>query len=394
MRLNFLRFADRIHSVPCPARRSSVLANTLQLAAIAMAGFVTLAVVTHGVADEPSSGSNAVTVTAEDFGAMSDGTRVQRFTIDNGTSVRASVISLGATLQNVETVDRDGQWASITLHRDTLDEYLAGHPLLGSVVGRYANRISGASFRIDGETYDLTKNAGKHHIHGGGKTGFQNQLWAAEPFTKPDRAGVRLRLTSPDGEAGYPGTLKVTMTYAVTSDGRLIMDYRATTDAATVVNLTNHAYWNLAGADTESTVADHIVTLQADQYLVGDEKKVPTGEIRSVDGGPMDFRQPRAVGSRQSETDYGIYDHCYVIRGWDGSLRRCASVYEPSSGRTMRVHTTQPGVQLYTGNPQGLCLETQHFPDSPNQPKFPSTLLRPGQTFREITVHTFGVRND
>jgi aldose 1-epimerase len=202
---------------------------------------------------------------------------------------------------------------------------------------------------------------------------------------------VQLELVSPDGQAGFPGRLDVTVTYKLTADSRLIMDYTATTDRPTHVNLTNHAYWNLAGADSGDDVLAHRLTLNADHYLPSDKTKMPTGEIRSVKGTAMDFTRPRTVGSQVTETDFGYYDHCYVLnKPSNERLSFCARVVEPESGRVMTVYTTQPGVQLFTGNRRGLCLETQHYPNAPNEPAFPSTLLRPGERLHETTVHQFG----
>lgn len=325
------------------------------------------------------------------YGTTAGGEQVDLYTLTNANGIEANVMTLGATLTTVKAPDRKGDLAVITLHKESFEEYAKGHPLFGSVVGRYANRIAGAEFTIDGVTHGLARNAGKHHIHGGGrKDGFAWQVWQGVPLRDTDAAGVQLTLVSPDGQAGFPGRIEVTVVYKLTTDSRLIMDYTATTDKPTHVNLTNHAYWNLAGADSGNDVLAHQVTLNAAQYLPGDKVKMPTGEIADVTGTAMDFRQSRTIGSRVSETDYGYYDHCYVltkIRGERSSL--CARVVDPGSGRVMTVHTTQPGVQLYTGNRRGLCLETQHFPNAPNVPAFPSTLLRPGDRLHETTVHRF-----
>jgi aldose 1-epimerase len=262
---------------------------------------------------------------------------------------------------------------------------------MGSIVGRYANRIAHAQFEIDNVTHSLTTNSGKHHIHGGGRgEGFAWQVWEAHPLREKRAVGVELRLISPDGQAGFPGRLEVTVVYKLTDDNRLIMEYTAVTDKATHINLTNHAYWNLAGADSGTTVAAHRLILNAEQYLPCDKDKMPTGAIRSVAATPMDFTKSQAVGARAAETGVGCYDHCYVLKKSAGEeLSLCAQLSDLQSGRTMKVYTTQPGVQLYTGNPCGLCLETQHFPNSPNEPVFPSTLLRPGEKFYQITIHEF-----
>ncbi|NUQ65583.1 MAG: galactose mutarotase [Pirellulales bacterium] len=345
------------------------------------------------VAEEPPDRSPRVEKTV--FGHLPDGSQVDLYTLANFQGLEARVITCGATLVGVRAPDRHGNADDITLHLETLDEYLRGHPLLGSVVGRFANRIAGARFTIDGIEYRLEANAGKNHIHGGGKkTGFQWQLWHAEPLRQTDSAGVTLSLVSPDGQAGYPGTLRATVVYRVTERNELVIQYEATSDKPTHVNLTNHAYWNLAGAGSgEIEMRKHVLLLNADHYLPADEAKVPTGEIRAVRGTPMDFTTSTPIGSRIDQVDRGDYDHCYVLHGDAGKkLALAASVVHSGSGRTMEVYTTQPGVQLYTGNRGGFCLETQHFPNSPNESKFPSTLLRPGENYRETTVHRFGVQ--
>ena len=304
-----------------------------------------------------------------------------------------SVMTLGATLTTVRMNDRHGNSDIITLHKNSFDEYWQGHPLLGSIVGRYANRIANADFVIDGERFQLESNARQHHIHGGGREhGFAWQIWQAESFCEHDTAGVRLQLTSRDGAAGFPGTLNVTVVYTLTNDNRLIIDYRAKTDKATHINLTNHAYWNLSGTASNQSIDEHELLLNADYYLDAGSDKIPTGKIIPAAGTPMDFRQPRQIGSRAAQTQYGFYDHCYVLnKEYVGELALCARVKDKQSGRIMEIRTTQPGVQLFTGNRNGFCLETQHYPDSPNNPTFPSTLLLPDSEFHETTVHYFTI---
>lgn len=324
------------------------------------------------------------------FGTTPDGQAVDLYTFHNGRGLEAQVMALGATLVAVRAPDREGKVQPVTLYKRSLAEYLKGHPLLGSVVGRYANRIAGAEFAIDGVRYTLEANAGKHHIHGG-RRGFQWLLWQAEPVSDGSSAGVRLALVSPDGQAGYPGTLRATVLYRLTVDNELVMDYTATTDKPTHVNLTNHAYWNLSGSEDQG-VLGHILQLDADHYLPADDALIPTGEIRSVHGTPLDFTKPTPIGARVDQLRRKYYDDCYVLNKKPGQhLSRAARLHEPRSGRTMEVWATQPGMQLYTGNRFGVCLETQHYPDSPNKPAFPSTLLRPGQTYRQTTVHKFAV---
>ena len=389
----------------------TLLAATLALAMLVLA---------TGAAAAAEAGNEAPArpgVTRSVFGAMPDGREVHLYTLTNAAGLRATVMTYGATLTGVHVPDREGRLANVTLYLDTFEEYLAGHPLFGSVVGRYANRIAGARFPLDGKTVELETNSGKNHIHGG-RENFARLLWDARPLPADDGPGVELTHTSPDGTAGFPGTLRVKVTYRLTDANELVMAYEATTDKPTVVNLTNHAYWNLAGAGA-GDVLGHILTLDADRYLPVGEGKIPTGDIAPVEGTPMDFRQAKTVGSRIDQVDGQNYDHCYVLaKGEAGRLtlagapaadRRAdfaARVVDLASGRVMEVYTSQVGVQLYTakalgprlkggGKPygpyHGLCLETQHYPDSPNRPDFPSTVLRPGETYREVTIHKFSV---
>ncbi len=351
---------------------------------------------------EPSKAS----VQKSDFGQMPDGSPIELYTLTNASGMRATVMNYGATLTSVQVPDRDGRMDNVTLYLDTSEDYLRGHPLFGSVVGRYANRIAGASFRLDDVRYELTPNAGVHHIHGG-REGFQRLLWKAEPVQRDQAVGVRLTHTSPDGHEGYPGNLDVTVLYEVTDDNHLRMEYWAVTDRPTVVNLTNHAYWNLGGAHA-GEVLGHVLTLNADAYLPADQQKIPTGEIRPVEETVMDFRQPRRIGERIDRVEDKNYDHCYVLnKPTDQRLSFAARVVHPPTGRVMEVFTTQPGVQFFTasflsdrfqgsGRPygpyHGFCLETQHYPDSPNRPHFPSTVLRPGEKYHELTIHKFSVQ--
>ncbi len=339
------------------------------------------------------------------FGMTKDGTEVFRFTCTNANGVVVKLITYGATLISVETPDRDGKLANITLGFPTLDGYLQRHPYFGSTVGRYGNRIAGGKFSIDGQEYTLATNNGPNHLHGGIKA-FDAVVWNAEEVKSDDAVGVKFTYRSADGEEGYPGNLDATVTYTLTNDNQLKIDYTATTDKATVVNLTNHAYWNLAGAGSGDVLKQELM-LAADKYLPINETSIPTGELADVQGTVMDFTTTQPIGSRIAELQPGHtkgYDHCYVVRGEPGTLRLAARVKDPASGRVMEVHTTEPGIQLYTGNflsgepssggfkqHDAFCLETQHFPDSPNKPAFPSTLLRPGDTYRSTTVHKFSV---
>lgn len=325
------------------------------------------------------------------FGRLPDGGQSPLYVIHNGAQLELLVTPFGATIVTVRTPDRDGRWADVTLRLPAFEDYWEKRTVLGTVIGRYANRIAGGAFTIDGEEYRLAKNSGPNHIHGG-REGFHRKLWHAAEYRQPNRTGVRLSYTSRDGEEGYPGALKVEVVYAVTPNNELIMEYRATTDKPTHVNLTNHAYWNLSG-EPDQTVLNHELTLWADSYLPTDAALIPTGDPVPVEGTPLDFRAPARIGARIDELKAG-YDHCFVIRQKPGQrLALAARLKDPGSGRVMEVSTTQPGVQVYSDGARrkAVCLETQHYPDSPNQPKFPSTLLRPGETYHHTTIHRFFV---
>jgi aldose 1-epimerase len=342
------------------------------------------------------------------FGKTRDGAEVDLYTLTNSQGLAVRIITYGAIVTSVRTPDRDGRLGEVTLGFDTLDGYLAGHPYFGAIAGRVANRIADGRFSIDDVEYELATNNGANHLHGGVK-GFDKAVWKSEPVKGKDRVGVKLTHLSLDGDEGYPGNLSVTVVYTLTEANELKIDYTAETDKATPINLTNHTYWNLADGG-KGNVLGHRLTLNADEYLPVDESSIPTGELRHVKGTPMDFTQEAALGARIDQVGGtpGGYDHCYVLkeRPEDGPPALTAKVVEPVSGRVMEVYTTEPGVQLYTGNyldgklksrgavyekRHGFCLEAQHFPDSINQPSFPSTLLKPGVTYRQTTVHRFSV---
>jgi aldose 1-epimerase len=339
-------------------------------------------------------------VEASSFGKLPDGTPVQLFTLTNATGLVAKVADYGTIITELHVPDRSGRNGDIVLGFDTLEKYLKGHPYFGCTVGRVANRIAKGRFTLDGKTYTLAVNNGPNHLHGGLK-GFDKVVWKAQP---QQGTAVQFTYTSADGEEGYPGKLDVTVQIALTDKNELAIDYTAVCDEATPVNLTNHSYFNLA---SEGDVLSHELVIAADQFTPKDDTSVPSGEIKSVRGTPMDFTQPHAVGSRFDEMkgDPVGYDHNFVLNGGGKSLALAARVFEPKSGRVMQVFTTQPGIQLYTSNYldgsltgkrgqvyrrySGLCLETQHFPDSVNHPQFPSVILRPGETYRQTTVHKF-----
>ena len=351
----------------------------------------------------------AVAVIQSTFGTMPDGAKVDAFTLTNAHGVEARIITYGAIVVSLKAPDRSGRLDDVVLGFDTLEGYLTRSRFFGAVVGRYANRIANARFTLDGHTYELAANNGRNHLHGG-RRGFDKVVWKAEPFERDGNVGVTLTHVSPDGDEGYPGTLTAHVTYTLTPRDELIVDYSATSDKATVVNLTQHSYFNLAG-EGHGDILRHQLTIDADRFTPTDDTQIPTGEIVPVDGTPFDFRKPSAVGARIDADDEQIrrgkgYDHNFVLRS-NGDLRHAARLADPSSGRTMDVATTEPGVQFYSGNNLdgsaigknghaygrrgALCLETQHFPDSPNHANFPSTRLEPGKEYRSRTVFTFGV---
>ncbi len=345
-------------------------------------------------------------MTQQPYGAVRQGAYADLFTLTNDRGVTLSFTNYGGIITELHTPDRQGEPGDIVLGYDQLEQYVEKNPFFGCLVGRFANRIAQGKFELNGKTYELARNNGVNHLHGGTR-GFDKVLWATEPFTEPGQVGAKLRYTSPDGEEGYPGTLQVTVVYVLSEDNQFRIEYEATTDQPTILNLTNHSYFNLAG---QGDILDHVLMLNADAYTPTDATSIPTGEIEPVAGTPFDFRTPTAIGERIEQDHQQLrfgqgYDHNFVINGRPGDLRLAARVVEPKSGRTLEVHTTQPGVQFYSGNllPEltgkggqiyrrrsGFCLETQHFPDAPNQPNFASVVLNPGETYHETTVFTFG----
>jgi aldose 1-epimerase len=308
---------------------------------------------------------------------------IKIFTLTNRGGVTVRLTNYGAIVLAVRVPDGDGTLGDAVIGYDSVEEYARDTRYVGAVVGRYANRIANARCTIDGVTYGLTANDGPHHLHGG-RTGFGKVVWRAAPFESNDRRGVVLAYTSPDGDEGYPGTLETRVTYTLTDRTELIVEYRATTDKTTPVNLTQHSYFNLAGS---GGVLGHRLQINADAMTPVDRTLIPTGTIVPVAGGPLDFRSPTVIGARRD----GLYDQNFVLNRADGELVHAARLVEPRSQRTLDVHTTEPGLQLYTGYVRGVCLETQHYPNSPNEANFPSTLLRPGREYRSRTIFTFGV---
>ncbi len=377
----------------------------LVVTAIFIFGFEEVNVISEEPEVKPQVKEEKVmSVQTETFGKMPDGKQVDLHTLINPNGLRAKITNYGAILVSMEVPDRDGKMADVVLGFDTLDGYLGEHPYLGAIVGRYANRIAKGKFVLNGVEYKLAVNNGPNHLHGGIK-GFDKVLWKLEDIkAESDKAFVKLSYLSADGEEGYPGNLACSVTYTLTKDDELKISYEAKTDKTTVINLTNHAYWNLAGQGN-GDVLGHELMLNADKFTPVDKDLIPTGEIKPVKDSPMDFTRPMAIGSRINQVGMG-YDHNYVLNSGGGKLDLAARVYEPNSGRVMEILTTEPGVQLYTANWLGgsgksgkaykkhyaFCLETQHFPDSPNKPEFPSVVLKPDQKYSTATVHKFSAK--
>ncbi|MBP8260060.1 MAG: galactose mutarotase [Verrucomicrobia bacterium] len=350
--------------------------------------------------------SSRARVEKSSFGRTPDGVEIELYTLTNARGAIAKVITYGATLTELWVPDRSGKLGDVILGFDRLDGYLGEHPYFGSTVGRVANRIAKGRFTLDGRSYQLACNDGPNHLHGGPQ-GFHRKVWKAEPAARRGAASVRLVYTSPDGEEGYPGNLTATVTYTLTDRNELRIDYEATTDKATPINLTNHSYFNLAG---EGDILAHQMMIAADRFTPVDDTLIPTGKLQPVQGTPMDFTRPMAIGSRidQLTNNPRGYDHNYVLNSGGGRLARALRVSDPHSGRVMEVRTTEPGIQFYSGNfldgtirgkygrvyPKhaAFCVEADHFPDSANQPAFPPTILRPGKTYRQTTIHRFSVQ--
>jgi aldose 1-epimerase len=339
------------------------------------------------------------------WGKLPDGTPVELYTLSNANGMKAVISTYGGAVVSLTAPDRNGKYADVALGMENLEGYLKPVPYFGALIGRYGNRIGHAQFALDGKPYHLAKNDGDNTLHGGDR-GFDKRVWTA----REAGGGLELTYVSKDGEEGYPGTLSAKVLYTVTPQNELRIEYTATTDRNTVANLTNHTYFNLAGAG-EGDILGHEVTIHADRFTPVDKGLIPTGELRVVKGTPFDFTKSTAIGARIGQADEQLqfgkgYDHNWVLNG--SGMRTVAEVYEPKSGRVMDVSTDQPGLQFYTGNfldgtirgkggkvygnRGAFCMETQHFPDSPNQPKFPTTELKPGQTYHTVTVYKFSAR--
>jgi aldose 1-epimerase len=378
------------------------------------AAALTLLLPLAAACDRPAPETTAATaMPSEPFGTTADGKAVEVYTLKNANGVEARVTNYGGIILSLKVPDRTGQMADVVLGFDSLSSYEKDSPYFGALIGRYGNRIAKGHFTLDGKEYTLALNNGQNSLHGGLK-GFDKVVWTAEPFDSTGRRGLVFTYTSANGEEGYPGTLQARVTYTLTDDNELIFDYHATTDQATPVNLTQHSYFNLKGAGN-GDILDHVVTINADRFTPVDSTLIPTGELRSVEGTPFDFRTPTAIGARIEQQDQQLlfghgYDHNYVLNKPDSASGPtfAARVVEPASGRVMEVSTTEPGLQFYSGNfldgsltgkgghvyghRSGFAMETQHFPDSPNQAAFPTTILRPGEEYNSRTIYKFSVQ--
>jgi aldose 1-epimerase len=372
-----------------------------------------LVALTLGSCAQKKKGSSTMDVTKSEFGKTPTGEQIDLYTLTNANGLECRIITWGGTCVSLKVPDRNGKLDDIMLGHDTLEGYLSHDtcPYFGALIGRYGNRIGKGKFSIDGTEYTLaTNNNDINHLHGG-VVGFDQKIWAAQTTKDDKEVSLTLTYTSPDGEEGYPGTLKAKVVYSLTSANELRIDYEATTDKATVCNLTNHSYYNLTGEARD--ILSHELTINADNTTPVDEGLIPTGELAPVAGTPFDFTSSKAIGKDIDANDiqlgYGLgYDHNWVLNKEGIELSLAAEVYEATTGRVMTIHTTEPAIQFYTGNfldgtitgkgdkvykqRYGLCLETQHSPDSPNKPDWPTTILRPGETYKSTTVHTFSIR--
>jgi aldose 1-epimerase len=364
----------------------------------------------QGACDKQTCDSQSMNVSVKPWGTAPDGSPVELYTLANGSGFSVSVSTYGATVVSIVTPDKNGKLADVVLGFDDPAGYAACSSYQGAGIGRYGNRIGGSAFTIDGKTYHVTANENGNSLHGG-KPGYDKVMWKGEKHCCKDCAEVKMTRLSPDGENGYPGNLEVSMSFKVTADNSLVISYEGRTDKATPVNLTHHMYYNLSG-DSKKDILGNVLTMDADRMTPVDAKLIPTGKVVSVEGTPFDFRKPASVGARVDDKDAqlklgGGYDHNFVFTSSDGTLKKQIELFDPESGRAMDISTTEPAVQFYSGNAlnepigkngiplakrHGLCLETQHYPDSPNHPNFPSTILQPGKLYSSVTVLHFFVK--
>jgi len=361
--------------------------------------------------DNMSANKHKVTITKEAFGTTKGGEAVDIYTLKNAKGSVAKIMTYGGTVVELMVPDKNGKMDDILLGFDNLKDYEEKSPYFACIIGRYGNRIGKAKFTLDGKEYTLAANNNGQHLHGGIK-GFDKVVWQAKPFESKEGPGLKLHYLSKDMEEGYPGNLDVTVTYTLTNDNELKIDYHATTDKPTICNLTNHCYFNLAGQGN-GDILGHELMINADNFTPVDEYLITTGQIRPVKGTPFDFTSPTAIGKRinadNQQIKYGPgYDHNWVLNKDDFEMSLAAKVYEPTSGRVMEIFTNEPGIQFYSGNfldgtltgkdgkvyghRSGFCLETQHYPDSPNKPNFPSVILLPGQIYQTTTIHKFSAK--
>jgi aldose 1-epimerase len=387
--------------------------KTRWIGLVALVGTVTVTLCSCDATDRwtrSGQGTAEMDRTVKPFGTTPDGEPVRLYTLRNANGMTAEIMTYGATVVTLTAPDKDGNFDDVVLGYDHHAGYLDVSPYFGAIVGRYGNRIGKGTFTLDGTTYTLATNDGENHLHGGLK-GFDKVVWQDEPVDRSDAIGVKLSYLSKDQEEGYPGNLHVSVTYLLTNRNELRIEYEATTDKATPVNITHHGYFNLTGGERD--ILGHELMLNADKFTPVDEGLIPTGELRPVEGTPMDFRKLTPIGDR-IDNDYeqlefgGGYDHNWVLNKKGDRMTLAAEVYEPTTGRVMKVHTTEPAIQFYAGNfldgtitgkdgivykhRYGFCLETQHYPDSPNKPDFPSTILRPGRKYETTTIYAFSAR--
>ncbi|MCC4211134.1 aldose epimerase family protein [Leeuwenhoekiella parthenopeia] len=351
-------------------------------------------------------------ITKSDFGMFQDSIPVAKYALVNANGMQVDIITYGGIITSLKAPSKDSTFQDVVLGFDSLDKYVEGSPYFGAIIGRYGNRIAKGTFELEGQTYQLPVNDGENSLHGG-TAGFDKVVWNAEEVKDGDNVGLKLTYLSPDGDMGYPGNLETTVTYTLQADNTLMVKYEATTDKPTVVNLTQHSYFNLSG-DFDKTILDTEVMINADQYLPVDAGLIPTGELRPVAGTPFDFNTPKKIGTEINAEDDQLkkglgYDHCWILNGTGGEMTLAATALDPESGRFMEIMTTEPAIQFYTGNfldgtltqkdgegtyayRSGFCLETQHYPDSPNQADFPSTVLKPGEKYETTTSFKFSVK--
>jgi aldose 1-epimerase len=399
-----------MHASPT-RRRQGVVRAAARLGVIALLAGAIVGLIGQAASSAPTArkGHGGKPSITKEFFGTTDGKRVDRYTLNNGRGLKVRILTYGGILQEIWVKDRKGRAGNVTLGFDNLADYVAKSPYFGCITGRYANRIAKGQFTLDGVPYQLATNNPPNHLHGGDK-GFDKKVWTATPIKGKHSVALKLTYTSPDGEENYPGTLRTTVVYTLTRDNAIRMDYKATTDKPTIVNLTNHAYFNLAGEGSGS-IEGHKLKINASRYTPVDPTLIPTGELASLTGTPLDFRTPTRIGARIRDGHPQLvigrgYDHNYVLDRKGGKkFATAAVVHEPKSGRTLSILTTEPGIQFYSGNfldgtlvgtsgrmyrqGDGFALETQHFPDSPNHPNFPSTVLRPGQTYQTTTFYKF-----